>query len=491
MTPEQKARFLAQLQRDPVLFARKILRIEPWDMQCQIAYSVRDNRHTVVRSCHGSGKTWLAAWVALWFLFVFKGSRVVSTAPSNRQVENLLWAEINAMHARARDLLGGKCTRKRLEIDPDWFAIGFAPKEYTDDSKTMTGFQGFHAAHILAIEDEAAGISPKVSDAIDGILTSQGARKLSIGNPTDPSCPFAKSFRDPHTKKFRITAFDTPNFKDHGIGINEIRDGSWETKLAGKALRFPAQVTPHWVADKIRPEKWGEANPHWTAKVMGEFPELGTDTLIPMIWVERARLREPDYEGHNHLGVDVARFGSNETIIMHRRGKTARVWKRVSGQNTMQVAGLIKAAIRDTGATLVKVDEIGVGAGVVDALREDGEPVVGINVGRNPSDTEQFSNLRAELYWHLRGLFERGEIAIEGGAGVEDMEGQLSSLKFKYQTRTGKIQIESKDEMAKRGMPSPDLADALMLAFATGFDNIVDAPVEFGEAPLAQREWLS
>ena len=475
-----QSEFVAKVKAEPQFFCERVLGDKLWPLQAEIINSVRDNKDTSVRSCHGSGKTFLAARAALWFLYTRPKSLVITTAPTNRQVEHLLWKEINAAFAKRQSILGGKCLSKKLELDKDWFALGFAAREFTDASRTATGFQGFHAESILAIVDEASGVPKSIFDAIDGILSSADSHMLRIGNPTDPNGEFGRSFRDTKVRRFHISAFDTPNFTDFGITIEDLRSGDWEKKTG--EINYPALITPQWVADKLRPEKWGEASPQWTAKVMGDFPELGTDTLIPLQYIEAARERELSRIGDIELGVDVARFGDNETVIVGRQGPVAWIEKRMRAQDTMQTAGEVAALIRKINPSIVRVDEIGVGGGVVDALRTDGHAcVVGVNVGSSASKPDEWVNLRAELYWELRGFFERGEIALEGRNGMEDLEAQLSGMKFKYTARKGQIQIESKDDMRKRGMASPDLADALCLAFGGGYGSVLKEHIIWGK----------
>lgn len=473
--------FRKRAPRDPVWFAEKILGVRLWDMQREIVESVRDVHATAVRSCHGPGKTFTAAVTALWFLYSHPNSIVLTTAPTDRQVKNLLWKDIRRLYKNALIPLGGRCLTQAIypsEKHAGWYALGFTARSYDPNS-----FQGFHAESILAIIDEAAGVTSDIYEAIDGVLSSRHSRKLLIGNPTDESGDFGRAFKDPKFNKFVISAFDTPNFTTTGITLEDIRSGEWEAK-APDTLPYPALVTPEWVADRWRPQSWGEGSPQWTAKVLGDFPELGTDMLIPLAWIERAETRtfveHPDTK--TYLGVDVARFGDDESIIYARRGRNYWPVERVKGKATTEIAGYVKRALDSTGAIMARVDEIGIGAGVVDQLQEQGLPVIGVNVGAAARDPDQFKNLRAEMYWGLRKQYETGEIALAEGPGSEDLKAQLSSIKFKYDSR-GRIQIEAKEEMKKRGMPSPDLADAHALASLAGFEHIDESDIIVGERP--------
>lgn len=436
MDKAQAKLVLDRCKRDPVFFVRRVLGFDPWEKQVEVLNAVRDHRRVAVRACHGVGKTKVAAWVALWFLYCYRNSKVITTAPTWHQVENLLWREIHAAHAASRIPLGGKILQTQIELGKQWFALGLS----TDKPER---FQGFHAENILLIVDEASGVDHRIFEAAEGFLTSPGAKLMLIGNPTQLSGEFYNAFRSPLYHKIHISAFDSPNLK------------------AGKVVR-PYLVTPEWVEEKRI--QWGEDSPMWYSRVLGEFPEQGDDTLIPLAWIEAAQRRWSEIPPGEpvELGVDVARYGSDSTVIILRRGDRAEVVKILREQDTMQVAGAVIDALRSTGATVAKVDAVGVGAGVVDRLRELGTPVMEMQAGESSSDPQRFANARAEWYWAIRERFQTGDIAIPPD---DELAAQLANLKYKFDSR-GRIMIESKDEMKRRGLPSPDKADALVLAFA-------------------------
>ncbi|MFO7325985.1 MAG: hypothetical protein DIU62_009735, partial [Pseudomonadota bacterium] len=254
---------LAKAQSDPVWWVREILGDEPWEKQVEILEAVRDYKRTAVASCHAAGKSWIAARVALWFLYSHPYSIVATTAPSFRQVKRVLWQEIRRAHRRARVPLGGRLLQTELQIDDKWYAFGFSTRD-------PDRFQGLHEGHVLVIVDEAAGVSPEIWTAIEGVLTGAHTRLLAIGNPTEPSGPFYELFREPGVAKIHISAFDTPNVQ------------------AGRIL-IPGLVDREWVEDKKR--RWGESSPMYQSRVLGRFPESGKDTLIPLSWVQAAQER--------------------------------------------------------------------------------------------------------------------------------------------------------------------------------------------------------
>ncbi|MDD3927725.1 MAG: hypothetical protein PHT33_13820 [bacterium] len=451
----QAKTIVSRAQSDPAWWVTDVLGAKLWPKQVEILESLRDNPETAVRSCHGSGKSFTAGRAILWFLYTHMPCIVINTAPTNRQVRGILWKEIRIAHQRANYPLGGKLLTQELKLADDWWAWGFTAPEYDPDR-----FQGFHEVYILVVVDEAAGVSEPIYEAIDGVLTSENARLLIIGNPTDPTGRFGKAFKTPGVNKITISAFDTPNFTTFGITEEDIASGEWEAKITSP-LPFPTLVTPHWVAKCHK--RWGPTSALYTSRVKGEFPEQGTDTLIPLSWVEAAQNRELEPTGPSELGVDVARYGEDETVIMHRRGPVARSISTTGKEDTMQTTGRVVRALSDTGATVAKVDGDGLGAGVVDRLAELDKPVAEMRSGFAALDNERFLNRRAEWYWGLRERFETGDVDID--PEDEELAAQLSSIKYKINSR-GQIQIESKDDMKKRGMSSPDRADALMLSYA-------------------------
>jgi phage terminase large subunit len=445
---------MALFQTSPVEWVEEAFGEDLWARQCEILNSIRDNRRTAVRSCFDIGKSFIAARVALWFLYSFPHSKVITTAPTFRQVEGILWREIRVAKQKARINLKGDLTTTRLNIAPDWFAFGFSTDE-------PTGFQGFHAVHILLIVDEAAGIDEGIFKASEGVVSSESARTLLIGNPTNLAGTFYSSFKMPNYHHIHIGAFDTPNFTTFGITVDDIRQNTWEPKIIGPLPR-PYLITPEWVYDKYL--RWGDESPMWQAMVMGDFPQQGDDTLIPLSKIEAATRKVIiNLEADPWVvGADIARFGIDKTVFCLRHGNAAIELQKYGMLDTMSTSARLHDYLFINSLASANIDAIGVGAGVVDRMKQtDGSKTInGINVAIPSHEPEMFANLRAEMYWHLRTLFIEGNISIPAD---EDLMSQLANTKYKFVN--GKVQIEAKDDMKKRGLPSPDCADALALAF--------------------------
>ncbi len=438
----------------PVAFAKDVLQIATlWSKQEEVLAALPDHQRVAVKSGNGLGKGFSAAAAVLWFLYCHDPAIVLSTAPTFRQVRHILWRQIRRLYRPAREVLGGKMLDTRWELAEDRYAMGLS-------ADSADEFQGFHSPNMFIVVDEAEGVSDEIYEAIDAVMTSSEPRLLLIGNPTTVSGAFHRAFHQERRLYHTITisALDSPNVQ------------------AGKVV-VPGLTSASWVRE--RQETWGEENPIYRARVLGEFPDQAEDTLIRLSDIDAAARSGPTAASgtakpeliaaaesaalpeEEVLAVDVARFGSDRSIILRRRGNTVEEIRVFRQLDTMQLAGWVIAAIKDSPQARICVDEIGIGAGVVDRLKEQGYRVRGINVARRASQDGLFANLRAEGYWRLRELFSTARISI---LHDNQLTGELAALRYSYDSQ-GRIQIESKESMRQRGLPSPDKADALMLAF--------------------------
>lgn len=536
LSMQQAVQINRHIRKHPEWFFEHMLGVKMQGKQIDIVRSVMVNRVTTVRSCHAAGKSFTAACTAIWFLMAYPESIVVTTAPTWRQVKDILWREIATRFAKAKiDMIGREPSATGLNIGTNWFAVGLSTKD-------PDRFQGYHAdsGHLLVITDEAAGMEEAIFEAIDAVLTSADCRLLMIGNPTSASGTFRDSHKPSYpANKIKINAFDTPNFVANGLKneqdlLQAVRDK--------RPLKTVANYLcdPIWVYEKIR--KWGINSPMYQGRVAAEFPDMAENTLVPLSWLEAActnerlekivGLRLPDptpgmsiadmekLESDNKLrrtqalneylaaqnrilGVDVARFGSDSTVLQPRYGSMVPFADTYFKEDTMQTAGRVWSRLQNLPTEHVGVDVIGLGAGVVDRLWElqkeqnalnnqQWSKIVGVNVALPATAMPkalgqmEFANRRAELYWELRERFERGDIYLmpdEDGNPPEDLMDQLSSLQYKYVGN--KIYIEEKAEFKKRfnGNKSPDQADALMLTF-----DAVEVSSWDGDMPSTKNE---
>lgn len=442
---------------NPAAWAQDKLGAHLWSKQQAIAGSVAVNRRTAVKSCHGVGKSWTAGMLACWWIDTHPPGEaiVVSTAPTAKQVSAVLWEEIRKQHGRG-DLAGVVNHADEWKIDGVLVGMGRKPADHD-----AHGFQGIHRRYVLAILDEACGIPPSLWTGVEAITTNADCRILAIGNPDDPNTEFGKNCGPGSGWTVQqISAFDSPNFTDEPIPDH---------------LRHLLPST-EWVEDARK--RWGVDSPVYQSKVLGEFPETSENTLIPISHIVAAQERAIDLGHPAVLGVDVARFGTDRSIMYHRQGAHVRLLRDWGQKATTETAGIVAVAAREHMVASIQVDGTGVGGGVVDMLAQNGLPVVDMIVGAGARDPERFINARAEWFWALRMRFEAGDIDID--PADDELAAQLAALRFTYDSR-GRIKIESKDDMKKRGMPSPDRADAIMLAFAptTGHDDSLVVPDEY------------
>lgn len=449
------------IREHPDYFMEEVFDEKLWDKEREIVRSVWKYPSTAVKSCHGIGKSFTAARIALAFLSMYEDSKVITTAPTFRQVEDILWREIRKASAKAKIPLTATPLKTSIDVSEDWFALGLS----TDEPDKL---QGFHAIRILFIVDEACGVKREIFEAAQGILSSDKSRELQIGNPTSTDGVFYEMFKLPDVNKISIPAWDTPNFTRFGITRDDVVNGTWETKIT-EELPAPYLISPRWVADKVK--RWGVGTPMWDSRIEASFPVQGDDTLVPLAWIEAARERKLTVkeEDKEQIGVDVARFGTDSTEFLYRKGPKVLKIETHYQIDTMKNANNLHIFMGFHPLASVCVDVIGIGAGVFDRIKElnpKKDDLYGINVAEEPSDKEQYLNLRAELLWGLRERFMSAEIDLSDlePEVYEELAAHLSNIKYKI-TAQGLIQIESKEDMKKRGLPSPDKADALALAF--------------------------
>lgn len=453
---------------DPVGFITGTLDEFIYSKQRDVAESVQANRYTAVHSAHDTGKSFIASRLAAWWLTTRPPGEafVVTTAPTWPQVRAILWREIRQAHITGE--LPGRVNQAEWWLDrtgqhyrnprhgEQIVAYGRKPSDYD-----QAAFQGIHAKYVLVIIDEACGVPSSLFDAADTLVTNEHCRVLAIGNPDDPTAHFQRVCRaGSGWNVIHIDGLDTPNFTDEPIPDR---------------LR-PLLLSPTWVDE--RKERWGESSPLFVSKVRGLFPEEAEDTVIPLSWVRRAQERwqertDADIYGPDRregspdrVGVDVARGGADKTVIALRYGFLIDRLITLDHADTMRTVGDVLRYAR--GAEAV-VDVIGVGAGVVDRLREKGHPTVPFNASERTDVTDDsgelgFVNKRSAAWWGLRERLDpqTSRLALPPN---EDLEADLTAPKWTV-TSSGKIKVESKDDIRKRLGRSTDFGDAVVQVFS-------------------------
>ena len=389
----------------PVAFAGEVLGVQLWAKQEEVLTALTTHRRVAVKAGNGLGKGFCAAVAVLWFIHTHQNAAVaLSTAPTFRQVRHILWRQLHRLYRPAARTLGGEMLDTRWELSDERYAMGLS-------ADSADQFQGFHSPNMFIVVDEAEGVSDEIYEAIESVMTSADPLLLLlIGNPTAMTGAFRRAFYEERQlyRTITISALDSPNVQ------------------AGRVV-IPGLTTAQWIEE--RKEIWGEDTPLYRARVLGQFSDQGENTLISLSDIEAA-MKHPDphqdtvgiskpplpmEQGGGEdvvLAVDVARFGSDRSVILRRRGDLVEDIQVLRQMDTMQVTGWVVAAIRQHNPSQVYVDEIGIGAGVVDRLRELGHPVRGINVAHKARQDHRFINLRAEGYWNLRERFASGRITI-------------------------------------------------------------------------------
>lgn len=446
-----------RIQADPLHFVRRYIGDRLWEQQKLILESVRDNADTTVKSGHGTGKTFTAARVALWFFIAHPDSIVLSTAPTYNQVKNQLWRELRGAMTRSEFVIDKK-TQTQLEADDEWYALGLSTRDEEN-------FQGFHTDYILAIVDEASGVSEDIFGAVDSVLTSSHAKRLYIGNPTARAGEFYRSHNDSDYSRIHIPVFDTPNFTEYGVTEQDILSRDWRDKITGP-MPYPELVTPKWAYKYAK--KHPPGTPGYAVKILGEFPESSTDTFISQKLCKSAQDANLEAEGRKELGVDPARFGDDETGYCIRQGPVVKkIWSKPH-TNEMEVAGEVVATVREEDIGAVKIDTIGPGAGAYDRVQEVKNEqalfkaeLIEVKGSQKAKDKEVYYNKASELWGAIKERMQDGELDIPPD---EDLFSQFTTRKYKYNSR-GQIRLESKEDMKGRGLPSPDRADSVCYAF--------------------------
>ena len=446
-------------RKDPVIFSREVLQFSPDKWQKDVLLDLSENPKVSVKSGQGVGKTSVEAVALLWFLSCFPFPRVVATAPTKQQLHDVLWSEASKWMERSpllRNIL--KWTKTYIYMDgyeKRWFAV----------ARTATkpeNMQGFHEDNMLFIVDEASGVADPIMEAILGTLSGENNKLLLCGNPTRTTGTFYDAFNR-----------DLKLYKNHTVS----------------SLDSP-RTNKDNIESLIR--KYGEDSNVVRVRVKGLFPNQEDDMFMPSEVVDQccSHLYElPEGKGMAQviLGVDVARFGDDETVIYRNFKGHLKLVRKRRGQDLMATVGDIVKEYRSIlkeypdyyGKIYANIDDTGLGGGVTDRLREVKREqklkwlyIIPINAAEHiETDTkagkdaaEYYNNLTTHMWAVLRDLFKEKNVVLE-----DDVETVAQLITRKYtMASNGKLEIEPKKEMKKRGLDSPDRADALALSCYLG-----------------------
>lgn len=457
---------LVRYYDNPVGFARDCI---VWpagrgltDYQTETLANIPTKRRVSVRGPHGLGKTTTSSIAVLWFALTREAAqrdwKCVTTAGAWRQVERYLWPEI---HKWARMLNWEKIGRPPLNEHTELLTLNLKLKygaAFAVVSDNPELIEGAHADSVMYVFDESKAIPPGVFDAAEGAFSGAGADSdyeafaLAMSTPGEPN----GRFYDIHRR--------APGLSDW-----------WPRHVTKDEAIAAGRITEEWC--KLRYEQWGESAVYYN-RVEGEFFSSDEDGVIPLKWIEAAVERWTLWkdngsaipeEGPHAVGVDVARSGSDKTVLALRYGMTLTEIRRTSREDTMQTTGRVHGILTANQGMTAVVDVIGIGAGVVDRLRELTPLVEGFNASerttrRDKSGEMGFTNCRSAAWWNAREILDPSS-----GLGValppdDLLIGDLTAPHWRVMSG-GNIQVESKDDIRKRIGRSTDTGDAVVQAF--------------------------
>jgi len=431
----------------PLLFVNDCIEVTPTTQQAELLRAVPKQRRISVRSGHGTGKDACASWIILWFMTTRPYPRVICTAPTNRQLADILWSELSKWLRRSilkDEFVLQKDKMFHKDAPKEWWCRAVSPSVKASKEEQAETLAGFHADHMLIVADEASGIPDPVYIPLEGAMTQEDNKVLLIGNMTRNSGYF----------------YDTHFHADLKQPWTRLH---WDSRQS-------TNVEPGY--PEYMSTKYGEDSSVFRIRVAGEPPLEDERTLIPLAWAiqciggeQQAAEDEPLY-----LGVDVARYGEDKSIILPRRGLQIFPWQSFQGMNTITLGGHVMQTFAELEADGVATDVIGVGAGVTDWLqkRPGGHRIVhGVNVSSSSSDITRYHRLRDELWVGMRDKCMQAQYCFPDATREEremsnELCNELASLTYDFNNHGG-IQVESKRQAKLRGIASPNIADALAL----------------------------
>lgn len=393
----------------------------------------------VVHSGHSLGKDFTCGGLSPYFLETYGPCIVITTAPTDRQVQKIMWGEISNHYNRAPAPLPGTLLSQEIKLTPDCYAIGFTTKE----TGTAIGkFQGFHSPRVFVIASEAQAIDDAVFEQIDAILTGEIGLLIEIGNPLRNTGQFAKDIKDAKNNiVIHLNCLDNPNYIERKTVV-------------------PGLCSYEWVEDKRK--RWGEDDPRWISRVLGLVPSSSIDTVFSQKIIDKIlkyrTLEAKDYRG---VACDVARFGDDETAIYAGRNGEVTGQDIYSGVDTVDTASRVVIQLRQLGGNFIVVDGDGIGGGSIDTLRHMELKDIAIHEihSQAASPDEQYANFKAYMWFKILERAKDGKCSLPDDPLLLE---ELLETKY-FINKRGKIQIEAKEDIKERLGRSPDRADAWIM----------------------------
>lgn len=446
----------------PLLFTTDCIEMEspipgvppgPSEQQLKLLsiFGTPEHKKITIRSGHGTGKDTSASWCILQFFMTRPDAKVVCTAPTGRQLSDILWSELSKW-IRASNFADDVVIQKDKIFHKDnpkgWWIRAVSCRAKATKEEQSEAIAGFHGKHLLIVIDEASGIPEPVFTPLEGALTQEDNHVLLIGNMTKSNGYFYDTHYHPEISKLWTQLH-------------------WDSEKSSNV----SQAMIDYFA-----MKYGKESNVYRIRVKGEPPLEDEEVFIPLSWSMQCVGNEiPVSEDEPlYLGVDVARYGDDSSIILPRRGLKIEPWSEFKGMNTIDVAGHVKLCFQEEDAEGIAVDEIGIGAGVTDWLLKHLGPAVvfGVNTANSSSNKKEYNKLRDELWTKVRekcqkGLFSFPDVEVKSlGANINighELCNELAIPRYDFNADGGFI-VESKKKIKARGKHSPNIADALCLS---------------------------
>jgi len=443
--------FKIKYRTDPIGFIRDCINFPKGesaaDYQLEIAGKLEVEKRAAVRGPHGLGKTALAAWIVLWFALTRDGEdwKIPTTASAWRQLTKFLWPEIRLWSRRLDwEKIGRSPLDERLEL------LSLSIKLHSGEAFALASdnsvmIEGAHAANLLYVFDESKAIPDETWDSAEGAFATGDVYWLAISTPGEPQ----GRFYDIHKR--------APGYEDW-----------WVRHITLDEAIKAGRVNKQWAEQRKR--QWGETSAAYINRVLGEFATSAEDGVIPLAHIEAANERWYEWKENGKQGefvcisVDVGR-GGDKSVYAKRFDMAIDELMRSNEKDIMPVAGRTKGILDKYGGYAV-VDVIGIGAGVVDRLREQGYEVRPFNASEKTNKRDStgelgFTNKRSASWWNMREILSNDPIALPPN---DKLTGDLTAPKWRVMSG-GKIQIESKEDIKKRIKRSTDDGDAVVMAF--------------------------
>ena len=425
---------------NPLKFVKDCIQVTPSKQQIDLLTSFAASKRTSIRSGHGTGKDASASWIIIWFLVTRLNAKVICTAPTARQLGDILWSEISKWLRQstvADEFVIQKDKIYHKHNPKEWWARAVSVSAKSSKEEQAETLAGFHGDHMLIVCDEASGIPDPVYIPLEGAMTQEDNKCLMIGNMTKTKGYF----------------YDT-HFHS-------------EIKLAWNRLHWDSRESENVTKDMIDyfTTKYGEDSSVFAVRIVGNPPHSDSDKLIPLDWAIQCIDNEVYVEETDplYLGVDVARYGNDDSIILPRRGFKIYPWYTYHHLNTISLGGEILLKGEELGASGVAIDEIGVGAGVTDWLTKHNTlPTFGINVANSSSNIKKYTKLRDELWVRVKNNCMKGRYSFPGGNMGDEICNELASVGYDFNVHGG-ITVDSKKFLKSKGVMSPNIADGLCL----------------------------